>query len=80
MSGHNRHYLDKQLVGDIAKRKGWFEYEVKTRGYAMPPMDDSSSGVETFDPLSSDVVNHEGEWEYREDNRILDVGDFDECN
>ena len=57
-------------VGDIAKRKGWFEYEVKTRGYAMPPMDDSSSGVETFDPLSSDVVNHEGEWEYREDNRI----------
>ncbi|KAK1735799.1 amino acid/polyamine permease family protein [Skeletonema marinoi] len=56
-------------VGDIAKRKGWFEY-VKTRGYAMPPMDDSSSGVETFDPLSSDVVNHEGEWEYREDNRI----------
>ena len=37
---------------------------------AMPPMDDSSSGVETFDPLSSDVVNHEGEWEYREDNRI----------
>eukprot|EP00984_Skeletonema_dohrnii_P026025 scaffold15285_cov78-Skeletonema_dohrnii-CCMP3373.AAC.2 len=51
-----------ELVGDIAKRKGWFEYEVKTRGYAMPPMDDSSSGVETFDPLSSDVVNHEGEW------------------
>eukprot|EP00984_Skeletonema_dohrnii_P022383 scaffold11520_cov150-Skeletonema_dohrnii-CCMP3373.AAC.5 len=70
MSGHNRHYLDKQLVGDIAKRKGWFEYEVKTRGYAMPPMDDSSSRGETFDPSSSDCVNHEGEWEYREDNRI----------
>ena len=42
----------------------------------MPPMDDSSSGVETFDPSSSDVsitkVNGN-----REDNRMID---FDECN
>lgn len=55
-------------MGEIAKRKGWFVYEIKARGYAMPPMDDSRET--TFDPSSSAVANHEGEWEYGEENRI----------
>lgn len=51
-------------VGEIAKRKGWFVYEIKARGYAMPPMDDSRGT--TFDQSSSAV----DQWEYEEENRI----------
>jgi len=42
----------------------------KRKRIAMPPMDDSSSRGDSFNPSPSDVVNHEGEWEYGEDNRI----------
>ena len=55
-------------AGEIAKRKGWFVYEIKARGYAMPPMDDSRES--TFDPSSSAEGDCEGEWEYGEENRI----------
>ena len=53
-------------VGEMAKRRGWFVYEIKARGYAMPPMDDSRGT--TFD--SAVDPEGEGEWEHEEENRI----------
>jgi len=58
-------------VGEIAKRKGWFVYEIKARGYAMPPIssvNDSTGIGTTSDP--STVVNEGEEWEYGEENKI----------
>ena len=58
-------------VGEIAKRKGWFVYEIKARVYAMPPIalvDDSTGIVTTSDPSSA--VANEGQWECGEENKI----------
>lgn len=62
-------------VGEISKSKGWFVYEIKSRGYAMPPISlvDDSTGTTSGDPSSSSsAVTNEGEWEYGygEENKI----------
>ena len=41
-------------------------YEIKARGYAMPPVDDSRETT-SFDS----AVDHEAEWEHEEENRII---------
>lgn len=58
--------------GEVAKRHGWFTYEIKARGYALPPVmmlaDDSTGTIS--DPSSAVAVVNEGEWEYGEENKI----------
>lgn len=56
-------------VQEIAKVRGWFTYEIKERGYSMPPISVAGeSGGTTSDPLSA--VADEGEWQHGEENRI----------
>ena len=49
-------------LGDVAKRRGWFEYEIKDRGYRMAQLSPDENDGET--------TNNESGLNYEEANRI----------